>query len=255
MMKVNKNIKQWYNNGGKKKIEEHMEDKNGIFTTSIGYEAGVYGVYILTPPKQEIPMYIGEVGKEGRGFRDRLVEHAKYWIENPEWYTGLKMSELKSGYKYLIRILALEADHNKRYALEQSLIEEIKPYLQFNCYPKYNSSYRGNDLALFPTYRRRAFIVSRDGKYTEQDDDLFVDNIFKIAAEVDLNDYRTATPDQSLMELITKEMPNGSELCKSVKQFVEHRMGIVSTRGCRYSYLVKLVSAALETKYKEEYSL
>lgn len=32
-------------------------------------------------------------------------------------------------------------------------------------------------------------------------------------------------------------------------------MGITSKIGCRYSYLVKLVAAALETTYKSEYEL
>ena len=124
-------------------------------------------VYRTTPFGREIPMYIGMVGAENRSFRDRITEHSKYYFSRPEFYTGISRTELEEGYKFLVRILAIEDDEEKRYSIEQNLIEIMKPYLQYGCYPKYKSDYRGFDLAIFPTYRRRAFLVARDGKYEE----------------------------------------------------------------------------------------
>ncbi len=167
ILTTNKNVINWYENGGKEKIAMYFKDVDGIFTTNNKNKAGVYGAFVLTPDGKEIPMYVGETGIQNRGFIDRLTEHAKNWIENSEFYTGVRANELVSGYKYLIKILKEENDKDKRLELEQSFIEELKPYTQFNCYPKYECDYRGCDLAIFPTYRRRAFIVARDGKYTE----------------------------------------------------------------------------------------
>lgn len=131
--------------------------------------------------------------------------------------------------------------------------EKIAKYLKDD--PKYETEYRGNDLAIFPTYRRRAFLVARDGKYIEEKKGLFVDNIYKLLDKVDLNDYRTVIPAQQIVDLVEKEMPNGSEVCASVKKFVETKLGIVSKRGCRYSYLIKIVAAVLETVYKADYTI
>ncbi len=252
ILKVNDNIKNWYENGGEAKIAKYFVDPDGIFTTAVGVKSGVYGTSVLTPYGKEILMYIGEVGKAGRGFRDRLVEHAKYWIDSSEHFTGVKASELEAGYRYVVRILAEEADDAKRYDLEQRMIEELKPYMQFSCYPKFDSDYRGNDLAIFRTYRRRAFVVARDGKYTEEDNKLFVDNIFKLRDKVDFNDYKTAKPDKKIVDLVEREMPNYSDVWRNVKAFIEASMGITSKRGCRYSYLVRIVAAALEASYKPE---
>ncbi len=254
-LKINNNILSWIEKGGDEKIARYFDDPQGIFTTDAGLKPGVYSTCVRTPEGREILMYIGEVGKAGRGFRDRLVEHAKYWIDNSEHFTGVKAAELKSGYRYVVRILAEEADDAKRYDLEQRAIEELKPYMQFSCYPKFDSDYRGNDLAIFRTYRRRAFVVARDGEYTEDGNELFVENIFKLRDKVDFNDYRTAKPNASIVALVEREMPKGSEIWLKVKNFVETCMGITSRVGCRYSYLLKLVAAALEATYKEEYEL
>lgn len=248
-LKVNENVMNWYENGGKEKIAEHFVDVDGIFTTNNGTKAGVYGAFVLTPEGKEIPMYIGQTGLQGRGFIDRLTEHANYWIENSDFYTGVRASELKNGYKYLIRILKEEADEDKRLELEKIFIEELKPYIQFNCYPKYKTEYTGWDLAIFPTYRRRAFVVARDGKYTEES---FVENIYGIE-NVDFNEFRKAVPDERIVELIEKEMPNGSDIHLKIKAFVEKKLGIVSKRGCRYSYLVKIIASALEPVYKLQF--
>ena len=220
-MNVSMKTKKWYEEGGCEKIRRYMDDVDGIFSTDNGSKKGVYGVYVITPLAQEIPMYFGEVGKEERCFLDRLVEHAKQWIESPELYTGLLPSELENGYKYLIRILAEENDEEKRYGLEQALIEEFKPYLQFSCYPKFKVEYRGNDLTIFRTYRRRAFIVARDGKYTESNE-LLVDRIFSLDETTDfsLSYYRDKHLCFELMRQIEKEMPKGSDKWRSVKEFV-----------------------------------
>ncbi len=254
-LKVNANIRSWYMCSGWKKIKDYMDDVDGIFSTDNGYKVGVYGVYVVTPLDKEILMYIGEVGKEGRGFRDRIMEHAKYWLDNSEYYAGVKAEELKCGYKYRVKILAEEKNDDKRYELEQSLIEQMKPYVQFNCYPKHKSEYKGYDLAIFGTYRRRAFIVARDGKYTEEAPELLIDSIYELRNKVDFNEYRTAKPDKEIVELIEKEMPKGSDVWRNVKDFVEENMGITSARGCRYSYLVKIVAAALEPVYKIKMAL
>lgn len=254
-VKTNNAVQDWYDNGGKDKIEKYVIDSDGIFSSDAGNQPGVYGVYVVTPKGKEILMYIGEVGKENRGFKDRLVEHLKCWTETPERYTGVTKSELKSGYHYLIRILEIEKDDDKRYAKEQELCEIMKPYTQSGVYPKYACDYKGFDLAIFPTYRRRAFVVARDGRYTEESNTLFVDNVFKLDRKVDFNKWKNATPNQDVVKLIEKEMPNGSDVWRNVKSFVENAMGVKSSRGCRYSYLVKIVAAALETTYMAQYSL
>ena len=159
--------KQWYENGGEKKIEEYFLDPDRMFSSYTGKLSGVYGAYVVTPEGKEILMYIGETGKEKRRFIDRLTEHARFWIENPEHYTGVKRAELENGYKYLVRMLEMEDNDTKRYAKEQELCEIMKPYMQSGVYPKYESKYRGFDLAIFPTYRRRAFLIARDGKVTQ----------------------------------------------------------------------------------------
>ena len=251
-IKVSKSIMSWYASGGCEKIERFMLDSDGIFSSNNGFLQGVYGAYVVTPEGREILMYIGDVGKGGRGFRDRLTEHAKYWLENPEFYTGLKMSDLINGYKYKIKILAIEQDANVRYKKKQNIIEEGKPYLQYNCYPKFKSDeYRGYDIAILGSYRRRAYVVARDGKYTEDEEknELFVDNIYSLR-NVDFNDYRSAKPNRTVVELVKKEMSNGSEVWRKVKDLVETNMGITSKRGCQYSYLVRIVAAALEPTYK-----
>ena len=249
-LKVNNNIRNWYEQGGCQKIKEFMDDVDGIFSTDNGYKAGIYGVYVVTPLEKEIPMYIGEVGREGRNFRERIIEHAKYWIENPKFYSGVKISELMNGYKYRIRILSEETEYDKRYALEQSLIEELKPYLQFSCYPKYESDYKGNDLAIFGTYRRRAFIVARDGKYTEEKPELFINNIYKLSEKVDFNDYKYAKPNSEVVELVEREMMNYVTYSQ-IKSFVDSKLGVISSRGCKWSYLIRIVAAALEPMYNQ----
>ena len=191
-------------------------------------------------------MYIGEVGKEERCFKDRLIEHAKHWIENPLFYTGLTLLDLVKGNKYLVRILAVEGDDEKRYALEQKMIEEQRPFLQYSCYPKFRSDYYGNDLCIFGTYRRRAFIVARDGMFTENE--LVLENIFKKGKD-ELIACRNAYPNKEVMELVKEEMPKGSDICCAVKRYIESKMGITSERGYSYTYLVKIIATALERDY------
>lgn len=252
VFKTSDAVQNWYDNEGRDKIEKYVIDSDGIFSSDTGNKQGVYGVYVITPSNQEIPMYIGEVGKEGRSFRDRLVEHAKRWIDNSEFYTGVRKSELENGYKYRVKILAEEQDDKRRYELEQELIEQIKPYTQFNCYPKFETDYKGFDLTIFGTYRRRAFVVARDGKYTEGEQETLLDSIIKLEKHVNFNSYRTVSPDKRVMKIVEKEMPNGSTVWRNVKIIVEENMGITSARGCRYSYLVKLVAAALEPTLKRK---
>lgn len=251
-LKVNESSRQWVESCGEKKIAHYFEDPDGIFSTENGYKAGVYEVSVVISAEREIGMYIGEVGKQGRGFIDRLTEHARYWIENTELYTGVKLSELDNGYKFKVRILAEETDYDKRYELEQAFVEQRKPYLQYNCYSKYDSKYRGFDLAIFVTWRRRAFIVARDGKYTEEKRELFVEGIYEANKNVDFNEFRKATPNQDVVALVEKEMPKGSEIWMQLKRVVEKNMGIDSERGCQYSYLVRIIAAVLEPRYKAE---
>lgn len=251
-LKVNESTYQWVNSCGAKKIAHYFLDPDGIFSTENGYKPGVYEVSVVISEEQELAMYVGEVGKNGRCFLDRLTEHARYWIENTEFYTGVKLSELDNGYKFKVRILAEEADYDKRYELEQCYVEMRKSYLQYNCYAKYDSKYRGFDLAIFPTWRRRAFIVARDGKYTEEKQELFVEGIFEANKRMDFNEYRKYVPNPNVVALVEKEMPKGSDLWKQIKYVVEKNMGINSERGCQYPYLVRIIAAVLEPTYKEK---
>ena len=244
-LSVNTVVENWNNTVGKGKIKEFVIDSDGIFTTDKGFAKGVYLASIVTPYKQ-IPMYIGEVGKMDRCFRDRMVEHLRYWIEKPLFYTGISPEELDSGYKYKIEVLAIEADDAKRYEMEQAFIEEIKPYTQFNCYPKFDSEYNGNDLAIFNTYRRRAFLVARDGKYTEKTSEITVNDILNMS--VDFGEYRNAHPDKNVIDTVQNIIPKDSDSYMKVKKFIEKELGIVSKRGCIYSYVVKLVAAALQAE-------
>lgn len=251
-LKVNESTRQWIEGCGAKKIAHYFDDPDGIFSTENGFKAGVYEVSVVVSDEQELGMYIGEVGKQGRGFIDRLCEHARYWIENTELYTGVKLSELDKGYKFKVRILAEETDYDKRYELEQSFIEQRKPYLQYNCYSKYDSKYRGFDLAIFVTWRRRAFVVARDGKYTEEKHALFVEGIVEANKKVEFKDYRKSIPNPNVVALVEKEMPKGSAVWAQLKAIVEKNMGIDSERGCQYPYLVRIIAAVLEPTYKEK---
>lgn len=138
-MNVKDSIKEWYYAEGASLIKKYFVDVDGIYSTNNGKAKGVYGIYIQTPFGREIPMYIGMVGAENRSFRDRITEHSKYYFSRPEFYTGISRTELEEGYKFLVRILAIEDDEEKRYSIEQNLIEIMKPYLQYGCYPKYKS--------------------------------------------------------------------------------------------------------------------
>ena len=80
-LKVSKVISDWYYSIGKEQITKYVLDPDGIFSTENGSKAGVYLVYVVVPTGKEILMYVGEVGKAGRGFRDRLAEHLKYWLQ------------------------------------------------------------------------------------------------------------------------------------------------------------------------------
>lgn len=241
--RVNEAVANWYNTVGKRKIEEFVIDSDGIFTTDKGFAKGVYLASVVTPYKQ-IPMYIGEVGKMDRCFRDRIVEHLRYWIEKPLFYTGISPEELDSGYKYKIEVLAIEADDAKRYEMEQAFIEEIKPYTQFNCYPKFDSEYNGNDLSIFNTYRRRAFLVARDGKYTEEVYEVTVNDILNML--VDFSEYKNAHPDKDVIDTVQKVFPKNSESYIILKKSIEDKLGITSKRGCNYSYVIKIAAAALQ---------
>ena len=256
MLRVSKSVENWYlANDGAAKIEKYFIDPKGIFLTDAGLNAGVYEASVVTDQGDEILMYIGEVGKEGRGFRDRLTEHARYWIENPKFYTGVTKEELAAGYKFKVDIIDVIEDDDERYQREQSEIQIRKPYTQFNCYPKYNCDYRGMDLCIFPTYRRKAFKVARDGFYSEDVNQLFVEKLFEHEDKafwnsLSLSKYSISKAKSELVELIEKEMPNGSELWKTAKTFVERKLGICSERGCIYSYLVKIIAVALQEEYE-----
>lgn len=254
-LKCNDAINEWYNSVGKEAIKEYVLDPDGIFASENGSKAGVYEVSVVTTEGKEILMYIGEVGKADRGFVDRLTEHLKYWITNPLWYAGIRASELKAGYKYKLCILAEEKDDEKRYDLEQKFVEELKPYLEYSCYPSYDRSknhYMGYDLCIFPSYRRRAFLVARDGKYSDETPELVVNNIYSVAENENLRIYQNLTPDETIVERVKQEMPQGSNLHLEVKGFVEREMGIAGCRGYRYHNLVKLLAAALQPYYEEQ---
>lgn len=253
-LKCNDLINDWFHSVGKEQIKKYVLDPDGIFSTENGNKAGVYGVYVVTTDGKEILMYVGEVGKAERGFIDRLTEHLKYWINNSEWYAGIRASELKAGYKYRICILAEENDEDKRYDLEQRAVEERKPYLQFGCYPTYDRSknhYTGFDLCIFPTYRRRAFLVGRDGKYTEEKPELVLYNIYSLAEKEDLTNYKKAKPDEKIIEWVKQEMPCGSEIHATIKAFVERKTGVTG-RGYKYNNLVNLLAASLTPYYEEQ---
>lgn len=254
IMNVKENVRDWYVSGGNEKIQKYVIDENTIYTSRKGAKAGVYQASVIVPGlAKEIIMYIGEVGKDGRGFRDRLTEHLRHWIENPEHFTGLTKKELKSGYRYSIKILAYETDDEKRYALEQKYIEERKPYLQWSLYSKYSSEYEGFDLCIFPTHRRRAFLIERDGTYKNETEELFVNNIFEVEKIVSLSEYKKVTPKEAVVTLVEKEMPKGSDICTTIKKIVDRNLGISTNRGCNYRYLVRIVAAALESRYCENY--
>lgn len=243
-LKVNENVGRWYENGGKELIEKHVIDPNGILTSNNGTLAGVYGVYVVTPDGAKIPMYYGETGQYGRGFKDRMMEHMKHWLTNPEYYTGVKEIEFNRGVKFEIAILAAEEDLYKRKMLETMFIERDKTFLQFSCYPKYDTDYRGVDLCIFPTYRRKAFLNAITSLKSINLMTLFE----PIVGKVDLNDYRKLKPNQETVKKIERELPKGSLLYYIIKDEVERNLGISSKRGCNYSYLVKVVAAVLEDK-------
>ena len=144
-------------------IEKYIVDEDDIFTTDNGLKAAIFGTYVKVDDEQEILMYIGE-GTEGY-LRDRVSELAYYWLLNSRFYCGIESDELREGYKFKVKILSEEQDEDKRYSLKQYLIETMRPYIQSGPYPKYETPdhYRGFDLAIFPTYRRRAFLFARDG--------------------------------------------------------------------------------------------
>ncbi len=253
-LKVSKVISDWYYSIGKEQITKYVLDPDGIFSTENGSKAGVYLVYVVVPTGKEILMYVGEVGKAGRGFRDRLAEHLKYWLTNPEWYTGVQMKELEAGYKYKICIWAEEANDAKRYDLEQRTVEETKPYTQFWCYPFYDrkkNNYYGYDLCIFGSYKRRAFVVARDGKYTEEAPELVLYNIYSLAAKEDLSNYKGKESDNKIIEKVKEEMPQGSEIHRTIKAFVEREMGITG-RGYKYKNLVHFLAASLAPFYEEK---
>lgn len=257
MLRVSKTVARWYATGGNAKIRKYVIDENAVFTSKMGDRAGVYQASVIVPQEdgtsREIVMYIGEVGRDGRCFRDRFMEHLKNWIEKATWYTGVTPSEMKAGYKYSIKILALEDDEGKRHALEERFILERKPYLQYSLFEKFHTDYDGIDLCIFYTHRRKAFLIERDGTYDNESTDLFVNNLFEIEKNVALGKYKKAKPKEEVVKLVTKEMPKGSDICMAIKKAVDRNLGIDTGRGCNYSYLVRIVAAALENKYCEEY--
>lgn len=253
-LKVNAIVSDWYIKGGKEKIAKFVLDPDKIYSSQNGSKAGVYGVYVVISDQKKILMYIGEVGKAGRNFVSRVTEHIRLWIDRSELYAGVKASELKAGYKYEVRILALETDDKIRYRKEQTLIEQLKPYLQYSCFPHYDRSkshYRGVDLAIFPTYRRRGFVVERDGKFTEEQPVLVLDKIYQVAKEIDLSIYKKGKPDEEVVKLVKLEMPHGSEKHLDIKRFIDAEMGVTG-RGYRYGSLVNLLAVALEPIYKDQ---
>lgn len=222
-------------------IKDCVLDSTGILTGRIGLNPGVYGAYVVVPSGKVITMYVGETGRD---IRTRIQEHLKYWVGNPEFYCGVKESELEQGTKFLIRVLAIEKDASKRYQKEQDLCETMKPYLQCGVYPKFNTSYRGFDLCIFPTYRRRAFVIARDGYYHEEK--TIVDMLNQVIEKCRLDRFTNAVPNIMTIGNVEYEMPKGSDMHIAVKQLVEKNLGITSIRGCNYKYLVRTVAAALD---------
>lgn len=252
---TNTNISEWYSKYGEETISKYFIDEDGIFTTVAGLNCGVYEASVVLTDDKEISMYIGEVGRCNRTFRDRITEHAYYWLTNTKFYTGILKQELDMGVKFKVSILESCNDYEERYALEQNYIEMRKPYLQFNCYPKYESKskYRGNDLCIFPTYRRRAFILASKGEFVEEapfvnrallyTDKAYWENMKEeVKSDVTMN--------EQLVKVIEFEMPMGSDTWRNIKAFVEEQLNITSSRGCQYPYLIRLLSVALKTDYE-----
>ena len=130
-MNVSLSVKNWYEGGGREKIREYMDDVDGILSTDNGSKKGVYGAYVVTMFGKEILMYIGEVGKDGRCLRDRFVEHAKYWIESPELYTGVLPSELENGYHHPL-LPKCELNIDTRFLIQTEGLRYKVPEIQSN---------------------------------------------------------------------------------------------------------------------------
>jgi len=243
--------------------EKYFVDEDGIFTTSNGLKKGVYGVFVQCGEGKEVLMYIGETGKGNRCLWDRLSEHAYYWLSNSKFYCGIKPWELKEGYKFKIKILAEENNDSRRYRLEQYYVETMRPYLQSGPYPKYDSDYRGFDLCIFPTYRRRAFLFARDGqlpfeevvqKNSQPEHSAKKSLVDYVLDETQKFDWELLAltldePEEEVMEAVKEEMPKGSDNHLAVKRRVDRELGKNNGRGCYYDYLVKLVSSAVHKEY------
>lgn len=243
-MKINNYLLKWFEDGGKQKLFHNIIGAEEIYTTELGLKSVVYEVSVLTLTK-EIPMYIDEVGAFEGGLKARLIERSKLWLEDPLYHTGVSELELNYGYKFKVRILAEENDGKKRHELEQSFIEQRRPYTQYNCYRKYGAGYKGFDAMIYGTYRRRAFIVARNGRHTEET--LNINDIFDL--QYDFNSYRKIKPHKDMVDMVKTNMPNKSDLYFKVKAFVEQKLNINSVRGCNYDYLVSFVAAILQHRY------
>ena len=241
--------------------EKYFVDEDGIFTTSNGLKKGVYGVFVQCGEGKEVLMYIGETGKGSRCLWDRISEHAYYWLNNSKYYCGIEPQELEAGYKFKINILAEEDDDDRRYCLEQYYVETMRPYLQSGPYPKYDSDYRGFDLCIFPTYRRRAFLFARDGilpfeevvqKNSQPEHSVersLVDYVLDATQKFDWSFLTSCEPEEEVMKALKEEMPKGSQAYFLVKKRVDKEFGFSKGRGCYYNYLIKLVSCAVHKVY------
>lgn len=243
-MSNNNLLTNWFDNGGEQMMLNNIIGAEEILTTDLGLKSVVYEVSVLTLTK-DIPMYIGEVSATEGGLKARLIKRSKNWLENPLYHTGVSELELNYGYKFKVRILAEENDDKKRYELEQSFIEQRRPYTQYNCYRKYSTGYKGFDATIYGAYRRRAFIVARNGRYTEET--LNINDIFDL--QYDFNSYRKIKPHKDMVDMVKTNMPNKSDLYFKVKAFVEEKLNINSVRGCNYNYLVSFVAAILQHGY------
>jgi len=95
--------------------------------------------------------------------------------------------------------------------------------------------YRGNELAIFQTYLRRAFLIAKDGKSAKETS--LMDQVFTLTDKafwVNLMSGDVSKADKGAVNAVSEELPNGSEMYLAVKKFVEENAGITERRGFRY---------------------
>lgn len=143
------------------------------------------------------------------------------------------------------------------------MVETLRPYNQSGPYSKYETTnhYRGLDLCIFPTYRRRAFLFARDGKLpfekvvqegANQEEAAEKKSLIGIVPDKTKHfDWESCMeePVAAVRDAVMTEMPKGSQEHLDVKKRIDEELGITEGRGCYYNYLVKLVSNAVKEAY------